>query len=95
MWPLILAISGLSILGWFVNTFTPDTFFRMAFFFLIAAITTFFFSLSILKIVRRAVLVALGVVILLLLRFLGLRDWYYPILLIPVLISLEILLQKR
>jgi hypothetical protein len=67
----------------------------MLLFFAILSVTVFFSSLFILKIVRRAILVTLGVVIWLLLRFLGLRDWYYPVLLIPVLVSLEMLFQKR
>jgi len=64
-------------------------------FFLIIAATIFFSSLFLFKIVRRATLVTFGIVVWLLLRLLGLRDWYYPILLLPVLISLEILFQKR
>lgn len=95
IWHVIIGVSGLSVLGWFVNTFAPDSVNRIAFFFFIVAITAFFSSLFVLKIVRRAVLVTLGIIIWLLLRLLGLRDWYYPILLIPVLISLEILFQKR
>lgn len=95
MWSLIAGISGLSLLGWFINTYTPDTVFTILLFFLITGATTFFCSLFLLKIIRRAILVTLGVVIWLLLRMLGLRDWYYPVLLIPVLISLEVLFQNR
>lgn len=95
MWSLIAGISGLSLLGWFINTFTPDTVFKIAFFFFIIGATTFFCSLFIFKILRRAVLITLGVVVWLLLRMLGLRDWYYPVLLIPILISLEVLFQNR
>ena len=92
---LIWGISGLSVLGWFVNTYQPNSFIHMLLFFAILSVTVFFSSLFLLKIVRRAILVTLGVVIWLLLRFLGLRDWYYPVLLIPVLVSLEMLFQKR
>lgn len=95
IWYLILGISGLSVLGWFVNTFTPDSFGEISLFFVIIAATTFFTSLFLLKIVRRAILVTLGIVVWLLLRLLGLRDWYYPVLLLPILISLEILLRTR
>jgi hypothetical protein len=95
MWSLILGISGLSLLGWFINTFTPDSFWVIALFFLIVGATTYFCSLFIFKIVRRAVLITLGVVVWLLLRFVGLRDWYYPVLLVPVLISLEVLFKNR
>lgn len=95
VWWLIVGISGLSLLGWFANTFTPGNFWGVVLFFVIVAATTFFSSLFILKIVRRAILVTIGVTIWLILRLLGLRDWYYPILLIPILISLEILFQKR
>jgi hypothetical protein len=92
---LILGISGLSILGWFVNTYPPDNSWSIVLFFLIVSTTAFFFSLLLLKIVRRATIVTLGVIVWLLLRLLGLRDWYYPALLVPILISLEILLRKR
>ena len=92
---LILGICGLSVLGWFVNTFQPENILLLILFFIIIAAVTFFSSLFLFKIVRRAVLVTIGVVIWLLLRLLGLRDWYYPVLLIPCLISLEILFQKR
>ncbi len=92
---LILGISGVSLLGWFVNTYTPDSLFRLVLFFLIIAATVFFTSLFFLKIVRRAALVTLGVGIWLFLRLLGLREIWYLLLLIPCLISLEILLRKR
>ncbi len=95
MWPLIGAISGLSFLGWFVNTFTPDSFPRLVLFFLIVAATTFYASLFFVKIVRRAAFVTIGVVIILILRLLGLREVWYVLLLIPCLISLEILLRVR
>jgi len=95
IWWLILGISGLSVLGWFINTFSPDSVQMITLFFVIIAATAFFSSLFVFKIVRRAVLVTMGVVVWLVLRLVGLRDWYYPILLIPILISLEILLEKR
>jgi hypothetical protein len=94
MW-LIFGISGLCVLGWFVNTFQPENVYLLIFFFVIIAATTFFTSLFLLKIVRRAVLVTLGVVVWLILRLFGLRELWYPLLLIPCLISLEILFQKR
>jgi len=92
---LILGICGLSVLGWFGNTFPPENILRLVLFFAIIAATAFFSSLFLLKIVRRAFLVTLGVVIWLLLRLFGLREFWYPLLLVPCLISLEILFQKR
>lgn len=92
---LILGMCGLSILGWFVNTFPPENVLLLILFFVIIAATSFFFSLFLFKIVRRAVLVTAGVIVWLTLRFLGLRNLWYPLLLIPCLISLEILFQKR
>lgn len=94
MW-LIIGISGVCILGWFVNTFPPENIFRLVLFFLIIAATVFSSSLFVFKIVRRAVLVTIGIVVWLLLRLLGLRELWYPLLLLPCLISLEILFQKR
>jgi len=95
MWSLILGISGLSLLGWFINTFTPDSLWSIALFFLIIATTTYFCSLFLFKITRRAILITLGVIGWLFLRMFGLRDWYYPVLLIPILISLDVLFQNR
>lgn len=92
---VIFGICGLSVLGWFVNTFPPENILLLILFFVIIAGTTFFSSLFLLKIVRRAMLVTLGVVIWLILRLLGLREPWYPLLLIPCLISLEMLFQKR
>ena len=94
MW-LIVGISGLCLLGWFVNTFQPENILLLVLFFVIIAATVFFSSLFLFKIVRRAVLVTLGVVVWLILRLFGLREFWYPLLLIPCLISLEILFQKR
>jgi len=95
MWYAILGISGLSLLGWYANTFGPDSFLRLVLFFVIVGLTTFFSSLFFLKIVRRAALVTLGVLVWLVLRLFGLREIWYPMLLVLCLISLEILLQKR
>ena len=95
MWYLLVGISGLCVLGWFVNTFTPENILLLILFFMIIAATAYFTSLFLFKIVRRAVLVTIGVTVWLTLRLLGLRDLWYPLLLIPCLISLEILFQKR
>lgn len=92
---LIIGISGISLLGWFVNSFSPDSVWMIALFFVILCASTFFISLFFLKKVSRAAILTLGVAVWLALRFLGLRELYYPILLIPILISLEILLQNR
>ncbi|MCX6791783.1 MAG: hypothetical protein NT149_01980 [Candidatus Gottesmanbacteria bacterium] len=92
---LILGICGLSVLGWLVNTFPPENIPLLILFFVIIAGTVFFSSLFLFKIVRRAVLMTIGVVVWFTLRLLGLRELWYPLLLIPCLISLEILFQKR
>ncbi len=88
-------MSGLSVLGWFINTIPPEHIVLLVLFFVIIAATTFFSSLFIFKIVRRAVLVTIGMVVWFGLRLLGLRELWYPLLLIPCLISLEILFQRR
>jgi hypothetical protein len=92
---LIFGICGLSLLGWFVNTFQPENIQLLILFFIIIGITVFFTSLFLFKIVRRAILVTLGIVVWLALRLFGLRELWYPLLLIPCLISLEILFNKR
>lgn len=92
---LILGMCGLSVLGWFSNTFPPENMLLLILFFVIITATTFFSSLFLFKIVRRSLLVTIGVAVWLGLRLLGLRELWYPLLLIPCLISLEILFQKR
>lgn len=94
MW-FVVGISGLSLLGWYVNTYPSDSLVRILLFFAILGVTTFFTSFFLLKNRKRAVLITLGVIVLFLLRLIGLRNWYYPALLLPVLISLEILFQTR
>lgn len=95
IWWLIIGICGLSVLGWFTSTVSPANFLMVILLFVIIGVTIFFSSLFLLKIVRRAALVTFGVMIWLVLRLLGLRDYYYPVLLVPVLISLEMLLRTR
>ncbi len=94
MWRLIVGITGLSVLGWFVNSQSPDSVGMIALFFLIIAVTLYFFSVFVLHRARSAALVTFGIVIWLFLRLIGLREWYYPLLLIPILISLEVLLRN-
>lgn len=92
---VVIGISGISLLGWFVNSYSPDSVWMIAVFFVILSASVFFISLLFLKKIRRAALLTFGVILWLILRFLGLRELYYPILLIPILISLEILFQNR
>lgn len=95
IWHLIFGMSGLSVLGWFMSSFSPANFLFVALFFLIVAVMVFFSSLFVFKSARRAILVTIGVIVWLVLRLLGLREIWYPFLLVLCLISLEILFQRR
>lgn len=92
---VFLAILGLCILAWFVHTYPPLTIFQIGFFLIIQFLTSFFFFVFLLKIPRRAVLISIGISGLLMLRLLGLTEYWYLILFVAILISLELMLQKR
>ncbi len=94
-WWLFIGIIGISILGWFTNTFSPEKIIFRALFFLIIFITTTSLSFYVLNNVRRSVLISIGLVSFLLLRMAGLRELFYVILLLASLISLEVFFQKR
>ena len=94
MWQLIMGISGISILGWFVNSVSPSSLSVIGALFFIIGMTVFSLSYLILKSTRRAGIVTGGMLAWLLLRFVGLRDWYYPFLLILIIFSLDILLRN-
>jgi hypothetical protein len=92
---LIIGICGLSGLGWLINTQDPSYLIPLSVFFLILFITAYSFSYFVTNIVRRSLLLGGGVFVYFLLRFLGLREIWYVILLLICLISLELSLQKR
>jgi len=92
---LIIGICGVSGLGWLINSFDPNYLFPLVIFFLVLFITAFSFTFYITNIVRRSLLVGSGVFVFFLLRFLGLRDWYYFVLLVICLIFVELSLQNR
>ena len=95
VWWLVVGISGLSLLGWFINTFGPNSFFVTLMFFLIIFFTNICFSLFILNNVRRAILLSLGVILFFFLRLLNLREPFYIILLLASIVSLELYLRKQ
>lgn len=92
---IAIVVTAVSTLAWFVNSYTPDSWQCIAIFFALTAIiiATLFFSL--LNNVRRVFLITSGVLILLFLRLLGLREIIYPLLLLAFLLSLELMLRKR
>lgn len=94
VWWLIIGVTGISALAWFTNTYTPDSWQRIAIFFSLFTliITSLFFSF--LNNVRHILLITGGLLILLLLRLLGLREIIYPLLLLASLLSLELMLRK-
>ncbi len=95
IWLLIVGISGISGLAWFANTYTPDSWQMIVILFTFIATIITSTLLYFLNNVRHILLITGGLLILLFLRLLGLREIIYPLLLIASLISLELLLRKR
>ncbi len=92
---LLIGISGLCGLGWVINTIDPAQTGALVLFFCILFVTVYGFIFFLTRKKERALLWTIGIVLFFLLRFFGLREWLYPVLLIACLISLEILFQKR
>ncbi len=95
VWWLILGASGISGLAWLTNTYGPAGPFMIQAFFALVFVTVFCFGLFFLNHTRRALLAAMGITGLLLLRLLLLREIYYTVLLAASLVSLEVYLNKR
>lgn len=94
-WWLFIGLIGIGILSWFISTFPPKELLFRAIFFLIIFFTTTSLSLYVLNNVRRSLWMGLGITGSLLLRYLGLREPFYVVLLLASLISLEVFFQKR
>ena len=95
LWTLIIGILGISGLGWFINSYAPNSAFTIFLFFVgifLSFYPLFFYTTNN---VRRAMLLTLGVLCFFLLRFVHLRHFFYIILLTASLISLEVYFQKR
>jgi len=95
VWWLVAGIFGLSGLGWFINTFGPNSFVLILLFFLIVFFTSLCFFLFLLNNVRRAILLSLGVSLFFFLRLLNLREPFYIILLVASIVSLDVYFRKR
>ncbi|MDP1721994.1 MAG: hypothetical protein Q8L37_02185 [Candidatus Gottesmanbacteria bacterium] len=92
---LFVCISGISALAWFTNSYTPDSWQAVITIFIIITIIITSFLLYFLNTVRHILLITAGILILLILRYWGLREIIYPMLLIASLLSLELMLRKR
>ena len=95
VWWLIIGISGISALAWFANAYTPDSWQLILIFFTLITTVTMCLLLYFLNNVRHVLLITGGLLILLVLRLLGLREIIYPLLLIASLLSLELMFRKR
>lgn len=95
VWFLIIGISAISGSAWFANTYTPDSWQKVVIFFIFAAAIILSLLLYILNNVRHVLLITGGLLILLFLRLLGLREIIYPLLLLACLVSVELMLRKR
>lgn len=92
---LVIGISAMSAIGWFINTFEPNSFFSLTLFFIILAVATYALAYFALNNVRRALLLSLSLFLVLALRLLGLRSVFYVVIIILLVASLELYSQKR
>jgi cell division protein FtsW (lipid II flippase) len=92
---LFAEISLMSALGWFINAYTPDSWQSVGVFFaILAAIIATglgYFQIN----TRQTALITGGIILMLYLRYLGLREIFYPLLLAATLVSIELMLRKR
>lgn len=95
IWWLILSICGISSIAWLTNTYDPSRPYVLVVFFALMFATAVTFGLFVTNHARHSWLFAVGVIGFFLLRFLELREAYYPVLLMASLISLELYLNKR
>ena len=95
VWWLVLGITSFSVFAWFVNSFEPISASKLALFFILICVSSFWTLLYLFNNVRRSVLLSLGATTYLLLRYLNLREPLYLILLLACLTSLELLLSKK
>lgn len=95
IWWLFMSISGISALAWLANTYTPDSWQTVTVLFTLITVIITSFLVYFLKNVRHILLITGGLLVILILRYWGLRDIFYPMLLAAVLVSLELMLRKR
>jgi len=88
---LFLGLTGFIAITAYVNILSPDTVFTIGGFFVLLMLATELVSLYILQNARLATLLTLGITVYLGLRFLGLRQPMYAILLAASVIALEYL----
>ncbi|MBI5621025.1 hypothetical protein HY949_04545 [Candidatus Gottesmanbacteria bacterium] len=89
------SICGISVLAWFANSYTPDSWQMIVIFFVLIMAILMSLLLYFVNNVRHVLLITGGLLILLVLRYLGLREIIYPLLLAASLLSIELMLRKR
>lgn len=95
IWWLVIGITGIIGFAWFTNTYTPDSWQMIVIFFTLIIAILISLLLYFVNNVRHILLITGGLLILLVLRYLGLREIIYPLLLAASLLSLELMLRKR
>ena len=92
---LILGLTGLASLAFWVYFFSPDKLLTLIVFYLLVGLSSFFLVLFILNHRRRAVLISCGLVLFLFMRQLELRQPIYLLLILATLVSLELYAWKK
>lgn len=91
----LLGTSSISVLGYYIYAFPPDTSVHIAILFTIIALTVFSWTYYIVPVRRIAFLTTGFVVTFLLLRILKLHHPIYILLLLSTIVSLELIRNKR
>lgn len=76
------------------NTLLPDSFWILAAFFLLVSAICFCVCLFLIASVRRSFLISAGITGCLIIRYLGLRDIYYPVLLGSCMVAIDLYFRR-
>lgn len=86
---LFFGFIGISVIGWLINTVRPTNISVIILFLFLIFFTTLPLFYFLLNNVRRSVLISTGIAIFLILRYVQLREPYYVLLLVLLLLSFE------
>jgi hypothetical protein len=92
---LLIGVVGIGAVGWYTNVFFPTSPTSIAIFFLLLGSTIGSLLLYLYGNMRRSLLLTAGIIIFLLLRYFGLRQPLYPILLAASILCIEWISTRR
>lgn len=92
---LFLFLIGASTLGWYINSYTPDTVIHILLFYILLGISLFFIFLCLFGQLQRSIIFSTTILSLFILRSFHLRHPIYSILLLACVFSFVYSLEKR